>query len=234
MSDNIELSIQPAYNVINNKIDYAEILVRKYMNIDGAQRVLQYVRDTETELEFDLRVLEETLKYIKNHPDLDYPIGVNLCPRTITLENAYENIIEMINNYNIHPDSIVIEINEDSDFSNNNTFENIKQLRTFGIAVALDDFGTSNANFQSLLRDSFDVIKIDKKFIDYLNENDAEHENSGNAILTSMLKLCKMLGVKSIVEGIESYKQLEYTKKMGCNSIQGYIYCKPIPLKDYK
>jgi EAL domain-containing protein (putative c-di-GMP-specific phosphodiesterase class I) len=107
-------------------------------------------------------------------------------------------------------------------------------LHSAGIKLALDDFGTSNSNFIALLDDSFDILKIDKTFVDYLDSFSDEDEHSRETILETMVTLCKKLGLRSIVEGVESSKQLEYTKDLGCDIVQGYIISKPIPLDNYK
>ena len=232
----VELSIQPAYDYNTNQIGYAEVLVRRYMNIHGVQRILKYIEDTESEVEFDLDVLKETIKYIKKYPDLGYPIGFNVCSRTIREYGIADKIINMVEEACIDASKLVIEINEKTDFTDETTIYNIKKMHGHGIIVALDDFGTDKSNFGALQEDIFDILKIDKRFIDYVNSSDVdieEDESSSGKILTAIVNLCKGLGIKSVVEGVETNKQLSYMKRLGCDYAQGYAISKPVPLEEF-
>lgn len=232
MSNGIELSIQPAYSIKSGKVEYAEVLVRKYKNISGPERILRYVASTNTEVEFDMLVLEETLDYLNKYPYISYPLGFNLCSRTISIEGIGSRITEKVKNSNVDASRLVIEINEDTDFKNHNTFENIKEIRSIGIQTALDDFGVSGSNIIALANNSFDILKVDKSFVDNIEAVESEH--SKTKLLSIMSNICKVMGLKSIIEGVESKEQLNIIKNMEYDVVQGFIYDKPINMNEYK
>lgn len=230
MPKHLDLYVQPAYNYDTKEIEYAEILIRKYNGINSVKSILEHIKLFHAEKQFDLEVLDSTLKLMAQVKDIKYTIGVNLCPSTILIENVSKQILELIDSYNIDHSKLIIEVNEASKFGNENVINNIKNLRENGIKIALDDFGVEKATLGSLVTNDFDIIKVDKMLVSNLGK---EHENSQTAILKLSLKLFEELNVKHIVEGIETDKQLNYIRGLGYTVVQGFLYEKPMPIKKY-
>ena len=88
--------------------------------------------------------------------------------------------------------------------------------------ISIDDFGTGTSSLSMLQNMPIDIIKIDKAFID--NANLTSNENLINYIEF----IAKKLGVKTIVEGVETKEQVDFICKLECDMIQGYYYSKPI------
>jgi EAL domain-containing protein (putative c-di-GMP-specific phosphodiesterase class I) len=230
MHDRINLFLQPAYNYNSHKIEYAEILIRGYRGIDSVPKILAFVQLSQTESIFDIDVLKETLRILNYYEKLDYPIGVNLCPSTIAKSGISDEIISIIKDNNLSNNEIVIEVNECTDFKNSEVIENIKNFKKNGIQIALDDFGTNTANLCTLLCNDIDILKVDKVFIDKQSE---ENEESQTTILKKLLEICNELNLKHVVEGIETDGQLENIENIGYSVVQGFLYKKPISLKQY-
>lgn len=230
METTILLFVQPAYNYNTQRIEYAEVLIREYNNLNNVPSILNFVKKNNIEEKFDFDVLRETLEVMSMYKDLDYPIGINLCPYTASVEGVAHKIIDEIDKYKVKHSDIIIEINEETDLDSKEVSDNINVLRSSGIKVALDDFGIKGANLSSLFRLNVDILKVDRAFIE---PHCPEVEESQHTILRALGSLCHQLNLRHIVEGIETKKQLELIKESGYEVVQGYLYKKPVPFREY-
>ena len=223
--------MQPAYSISDNSIKYAEVLIRRLDNMQGAAKILEYVTEVKKEPEFDLAVLEKSLMYISNKPH-NFAIGVNLMGKTLEKSNISKEIIELIDSYKVSREDIIIEINEDTDFSSKHAIQNINTLHNNNIKMALDDFGTSKANLGTLIINDtklFDIIKIDKKFVDGIDNGSRTKID----MLNILHMICMYMNTESIIEGIETIEQLNIAKTIGFDTVQGYIFSKPIEMSKF-
>jgi EAL domain-containing protein (putative c-di-GMP-specific phosphodiesterase class I) len=94
--------------------------------------------------------------------------------------------------------------------------------------MAIDDFGTGYSSYNLLSEIKIDVLKLDKKLF-----NNLENERT-KIIINAIIKMTKELKIESVAEGIEKKEQLEYLKKIKCDEIQGYYFSKPIPLEEFE
>jgi len=97
-------------------------------------------------------------------------------------------------------------------------------LKALGVTVAIDDFGTGYSSLAHLKRFPLDVLKIDRYFV-----KDIHHAPVNEALVSSILALCKGLDLGSVAEGIENKDQLESLRKLGCEVVQGYYISRPVP-----
>lgn len=227
MGHSMTLYIQPVYNYDNNRIEYAEVLIRQYRGIQNVPDILRFITKNGIESRFDLEVLDETLRIIENNESITYPVSVNLCSRTVESPKIYKKIIGTIRKYNIKPNKIILEVNEETKFDSNNVIENLKKLKEFGVLLALDDFGTERTNMMSFVVNEFDIIKIDKSFI---SEDSWKIKKQ---VLDGVADICKRLGLDTIVEGVETKSQLDEIQRLGLNKVQGFFYKRPEPLVGY-
>ena len=107
--------------------------------------------------------------------------------------------------------------------------EHLDILQSMGIAVALDDFGTGFSSLSYLHQFSLDYLKIDKSFVDDLNE-----VSNKVLILDAVVNLAKALKIKTTAEGIETAEQYQKLKEIGCDVGQGYHIAKPLFDSDFK
>jgi len=166
--------------------------------------------------------LEEGLAPIK--------VAVNFSPAQFYEENFVENILEIINEYELDPKFLIIEITEYTLLKDIDTIvKNIKELQAKGIQVAIDDFGIGYSSLVYLSNLNIDIIKIDKSFIRKLAS-----EEDNRAIVKFIVNLAKDLKIKLVAEGIESPDQLMYLKNINCYTGQGFIFSQPLPVEDFK
>lgn len=97
-------------------------------------------------------------------------------------------------------------------------------LRSMGMRIALDDFGTSYSSLIYLRRFAIDKIKIDKSFLHAM-----EMSNESEQIIANIIDLGRRLGLTVTAEGVETFEQAHFLKKTGCDELQGFLFGKPRP-----
>lgn len=122
-----------------------------------------------------------------------------------------------------------LEITENVILEMNDYFNSVlESLKDIGITLAIDDFGTGFSNFQYLQDLRIDTLKIDKRFIDGLNNQ--EHSRP---IVKAMIDMGHALNMSVVAEGVEDKEQLDVLKDLSCDEIQGYYFSKPLNPKDF-
>jgi diguanylate cyclase (GGDEF)-like protein/PAS domain S-box-containing protein len=105
--------------------------------------------------------------------------------------------------------------------------DTLKELKTTGISLSIDDFGTGFSSLSYLSRFPIDVIKIDQSFI--ANLSGKMESASSVSITRAIIALAKAMGLKTIAEGVETQGQLDFLQQNGCDAMQGYYFSRPLP-----
>jgi len=100
----------------------------------------------------------------------------------------------------------------------------LERLRGLGVQVAVDDFGTGYSSLAYLMRFPVDMLKVDKSFVNGLGENPQK-----TAIVEAVISLAHALNLRTIAEGIETTRQLDQLRALGCELGQGYYFSRPLP-----
>ena len=162
-----------------------------------------------------------------------FRISVNLSARQFQGMDAsgVDKLIEMIESAlkesQLDPSLLEIEITESVILKNYDLVVlTLKKLKTLGVRISCDDFGTGYSSLSYLKLLPFDTIKIDKTFID-----DVENDPSAVAIIRAIIFLANQLKIDVIAEGVETKSQLLVLRGLGCHFIQGYYYSKPLAVE---
>ena len=157
--------------------------------------------------------------------DTDITVSVNVSVRHLMKNNFIEETSAILEKYNIPANYIEIEITESVMIdSADKALERINRLKGMGFKIAIDDFGTGYSSLSYLNTIPSDLLKIDKSFIDVMNNDD-----SSKAYVATIVSIGHIMNLKVISEGVESPEQVETLKSIGCDYIQGYIWGKPLP-----
>jgi len=100
----------------------------------------------------------------------------------------------------------------------------LEELRTLGVMVALDDFGTGYASLSHLQQFPVDVIKIDKSFIEQIDEKDPK----ATAVIDAVIQMARRLGMQTVAEGIETPEECRYLRARNCTIGQGFLFSRPV------
>lgn len=152
---------------------------------------------------------------------------VNISPRQL-MDVGFAGKVKMILESNgVDPTWIVFEITEDSLIHNyDDVLGQLKELIGIGIRLALDDFGTGYSSLAMLKDLPVHYVKLDREFVKSLFQNQNNY-----LIVNAIIKLCEILSLKVIAEGIEEENQFSALKRMSCDYYQGFMFHKPMALE---
>src|SRR5258708_1626734 len=158
------------------------------------------------------------------------PVAVNLSGRQFHHQNLVEKIEAALNNAHLEPQWLDLEITEtyamqDADF----TLAIIKELKQMGIHISIDDFGTGYSSLSHLKHFPIDTLKIDRSFVQDLASDPKEE-----AIVSAIIVLAHNLGMDVVAECVETAEELAIGKKHHCDKMQGYLFSRPIPARDFE
>jgi diguanylate cyclase (GGDEF)-like protein/PAS domain S-box-containing protein len=152
-------------------------------------------------------------------------ISVNVSAHQFYRGNLVGCVEQALRESQMDPKWLDLELTETLTLDDSETTINIMhELKSLGIALSLDDFGTGWSSLSCLRRFPLDRIKIDRSFM-----RDIMSEPAAKAVVSSILDLAHNLGFSCIAEGVETEKQLEYLEKKKCPEIQGYLYSPALP-----
>ncbi|HWQ77243.1 MAG TPA: EAL domain-containing protein [Anaerovoracaceae bacterium] len=157
-------------------------------------------------------------------------VSVNYSSVQFFERHFVENILHIINEFELDPHFLIMEITESVFMKNpEKAIIDIKRLQEKGIQVALDDFGTGFSSLSYLNTFNIDILKIDRSFIKNVMIDDAS-----TIITRSVIDLAQELKIKLVAEGIENWEQFSWLKEMNCYSGQGFIFNKPMPVAEFE
>jgi EAL domain-containing protein (putative c-di-GMP-specific phosphodiesterase class I) len=158
-------------------------------------------------------------------------VSVNFSKLHFKEDNFADRILEIIHRQGIPAKCIEIELTEASGFENFENFvEFTKIMRNNGIEVSIDDFGTGYSSLNVLKRMNVDIIKLDKSFIDTIENKDEQDD----VFLKNIVNMINELGMRVVAEGVETNTQVEFLKKVDCSAVQGYYYDRPMPRERFE
>lgn len=161
-------------------------------------------------------------------PD-DFVMFVNISPKQLQDERFAKEVIKIVDSFGVDPNLLVFEITEESLIHNLEKVQGqLDDLIAYGIRIALDDFGTGYSSLAMLQDLPVQYVKLDREFICNLDENDDSF-----SIVDAVVKLCEVLSLEVIAEGVENEQQYLTLKKMGCHYFQGYYFQKPMPEQEF-
>ncbi len=176
-------------------------------------------------------VLEQALSVtaqLQQKYDPDFRIAVNLSPRQFRDPGLVEHIEQTITKAGINSEQLELEITEGVLMSGHSYItESIEALNSLGVSIAMDDFGTGYSSLSYLRNFPFNVLKIDRSFVNDITEDPADRE-----LITAIVAMSQSLKLKVVAEGVETEEQYSELKAIGCDFAQGYLFSKPVTLQD--
>ncbi|MDP3515532.1 MAG: EAL domain-containing protein [Pseudohongiella sp.] len=150
-------------------------------------------------------------------------MSVNLSAGDIQAPKFIDNMKQLLDRYSLPPDCVVLEITETALLADWKTASHtINLLKTLGVKLALDDFGTGYCSLSYLHRIRASTLKIDKSFVH------AWSESTDDSLLQTMIQLGHGTGMNVVAEGVETEAELDFLRKNGCDSYQGFLSAKPM------
>lgn len=161
------------------------------------------------------------------------PVSINLSASRFMETDLVNSTRETLEQTKLEARYLEIEITETSIMRNEEiVFSQLDALKKLGIKIALDDFGTGYSSLSHLhhFNGKIDILKIDRSFIKDLSNTKQE---DANFIVHMILQLSNHLNMDVIAEGVETMEQLKVLQNYNCNTVQGYLFSKPVPANQF-
>ncbi len=181
----------------------------------------------------DMYVFEQVCKFLKKCMDkglATVPISTNFSRHDLFMADFVEKLEEIRTKYEVPVKLLRVEITESAVMASSSLINDVvKALHDKGYVVEMDDFGSGYSSLNVLKDIELDVIKLDMLFL-----SEQTTSNRGGTILSSVVRMAKWLDMPVIAEGVETVKQADFLRSIGCDYIQGYLYSRPIPADEFE
>jgi EAL domain-containing protein (putative c-di-GMP-specific phosphodiesterase class I) len=225
-----ELHYQPVVDIAKNTITSCEALIRWHHPERGNIPPTEFIplaEDIGLIVPLGNWALHRACEDAVTWPS-DAKVAVNLSPTQIASRGLIPSIMQALGAARLPPNRLVIEITEAVLMRNSEaTIATLYQLRSLGIQIALDDFGTGFSSLSYLRSFPFDKLKIDKSFVAGL-----AHSDEDVSIVRAVTGLARSLHMTTTAEGVETERQVEQVRELGCTEMQGDFFSPALPMRD--
>ena len=227
-----QMYLQPKYSIVQNHIVGAEALVRWQHPDRGMiypNEFIPVIEENGYIKKVDYYIWKEACNFLKRCEQAgikNCPVSVNVSRLHLTDTVFMDYLAQTIHEAGIPKEQLELEITEtigDEQISNM-----AELLKHQGYKLLMDDFGSGYSSLNILLETPFDVIKLDKKFMENMMVSE-----KGRLILEYVVAMADKLGLELLAEGVETEEQVKLLRKIGCDNVQGYYYAKPMPVEDF-
>jgi diguanylate cyclase (GGDEF)-like protein len=158
------------------------------------------------------------------YPGQPFTVSVNLSPRQFHQNDVVDTVAGALERSGLEPTALTLELTEGVVmFDSEETVRQLNALKGLGVQLAIDDFGTGYSSMSYLRRLPFDILKIDKLFIDGIAGGPEE-----SAFARAIMRLARTLELETVAEGIEGAGQASELRDLQCDMGQGYYFAKPL------
>ena len=224
--------LQPKYNISTSEIIGAEALVRWVHPKKGLIMPDKFIPLFEKNgfiVNLDKYIWEQACIEIRKWIDsgqTPVPISVNVSRVNVGNPKLIEILDSLVEKYKIDKKYLELEITETVYYDDqNHLIETLNQLKKADYTLLMDDFGSGFSSLNMLKNTPFDILKIDRNFL-----NETMVTDKGKKIILHTISLSNDIGINTVAEGVETKEQAEYLLECGCNVSQGYYYSKPVEL----
>ncbi|MGC5029817.1 putative bifunctional diguanylate cyclase/phosphodiesterase [Micromonospora sp. DT229] len=228
--DQLVLVLQPAVDLATGAPTGVEALIRWRHPRRGLLSPADFIRAVENSDQlgsFTRYVLDKALAVAASWAGegLDIPISVNLSARSLLDPRLPTEIAEALRRHQVPADRLVLEITETVVMSELEVIDQVlTALRSMGVQLAVDDFGTGFSSLSFLARVAVDELKVDRSFVLRMGESP-----EAAAIVRLTVGMAHELGLRVVAEGVETAAQRSALTELGCTAAQGYHFFKPMP-----
>ena len=232
--DKFEIRYQPKLDVTTGELLGMEALIRWSDSELGNVSPADFIPLAE-----DMGLIHELTRLVVRKAGQDFnrwrsakmktvPIAINLSPRTLLQPKFLSHLEKDLAQSDMQLHDIEFEITEDVPIQNMEEVVRLShQLRNQGVKIALDDFGTRHSTLEHLVTLPVDMVKIDGIFIRALEDSD-----TCRSIVKSLVELAHSMKLQVTAENVETDKQLNYLKEVGCDQMQGYLFYPALRAKE--
>jgi len=227
----LDVHYQPIYSVEENSIKGFEALVRWQHPVRGMIAPVEFISlAEETGLIHELGIQVLTKACLQCNLwnmqfGTDFNISVNVSAQQFSDPEFPRRIVATLKETGLPPSLLRLEMTESVLLHcDGRVSETLVELRSLGISIALDDFGTGFSSLSYLLGFPFDILKIDKSFV-----QDLDRDPKRSSMVRTIIAMATILDMKVVAEGVERPEELECLRSFRCDKVQGYLLSRPLP-----
>ena len=228
-----QLTYQPKVDLATHAIRGAEALVRwthRGLNVPPGV-FIPIAEESGLIVQIGEQVLEKACRQCAEwrRQGFEFPVAVNLSPRQFRQQDLPATIARLLEQTGLPPRCLELEITESTFIEDPDAVAaDIANLRRLGVLISIDDFGTGFASLNYIRRFAFDVLKIDRSFIEGI-----PREQGHAAIVEAVIMLSNALGIEVVAEGVETAEQVAVLSAYGCGLAQGYYFSPPVTAEEF-
>jgi diguanylate cyclase (GGDEF)-like protein len=223
---------QPEFDVVDQRIVAVEALVRWHHPIRGLLSAAEFIPVAEeTHLMPDLgrwvlrQACAQMARWRAERPGLDIVLRVNMSPNELAVPGLVGRVQQCLRESHLPAGVLCLEITENTAIIKvEQTVRTLQELRSLGVQLAIDDFGSGYSSMIQLKNLPVNVLKIDRVFVDGVATDPI---NQG--IVQSIIRLGAAFDLEIVAEGIETRADLEELVRLGCRRSQGFLLAPPLP-----
>ena len=168
----------------------------------------------------------QAAEWYTSRPDaMPITVAVNLSAAQFDSPALVESVAAALRGARLDPTLLALELTESIVMGESDElFQTLADLKELGVRLILDDFGTGYSSLSYLTRLPLDVLKVDRSFIDGLGT-----ETRDTGITEAIVAMSNALSLRVIGEGVETELQLSELQRLGCQAVQGFFFCRPVP-----
>ncbi len=221
---------QPIISLQEDRLEGFEVLARWDHHTRGLLGPAEFISAAEAMNQIDdifWKILGQACEIARSWPE-PISIAVNMSSVQFADQQLGEKILAFLREKDFAPNRLVVEITESELISDIEAARNIISfLKDNEVRLSMDDFGTGFSSLQYMQQLPFDTVKIDRSFVGSFT-----HSHDNLMIVSSIVALCRSLGMKTTAEGVENETDLDFLKTLGCTFAQGFLYSKPVCAAD--
>ena len=228
---------QPKVNISTGELCGAEALCRWSSHGDtiSPSSFISVLEETSDVCKLDFYMLEHVCADIKRWLDMGLNVvrvSVNLSRKHMMNADLLDNLMKIINNYNIPHKYIEIELTETT---TDVEFRDLKRvvggLQQEGVRTSVDDFGMGYSSLNLIREIPWNVLKVDRSFLPL---DDDEYDSTRSIMFRYVVAMAKNLGLECIAEGVETQTQLDILRENQCELAQGFLFDPPLPVEKFE
>lgn len=235
-NNDLELYYQPQVNQYTHIIG-AEALIRWQHKEKGFISPAEFIPLAERSGliiplgDFVLLTACQTLVSWSTQPALqEIKLSVNVSAKQFAEPHFAQKVKNVITVTGVNPNHLKLELTESLVVADvENTIKTMNELRDIGIRFSMDDFGTGHSSLSYIKRLPLSQLKIDQSFV-----RDLHTDSDDAAIVKTIIAMSNTLNLEVVAEGVETVEQKEFLKNNECYIYQGYLFSRPIPLKEFE
>jgi diguanylate cyclase (GGDEF)-like protein len=225
----LDLLYQPKVDTATNSIIGVEALVRWHhpeLGLILPDRFVPVAEETDLILPIGDWVLQEACRQMRSWQTmgLDLNMSVNVSSRQLKRGDLVEAVAHALDSSGLPPFLLEIELTEGTLVEDTElAAQTLEHLRAMGVRVSIDDFGTGYSSLSYLKRLPIDCLKIDRSFIRDITVNE-----DAAALSAAIVGLAESLRLDVVAEGVETAEQLTVLEELGCTTMQGFLFARPM------